>query len=217
MTVTPESVRALLSSDSLGDKLRGVNQLRELEKSIAFDLVQVPIQDKNTRVRYAAVSLMDTIGDVDLAKSLETLRHCLQDPEYDVKSAAADALGGLKLTAALPELIDLYHETEEWLLQLSIVAALGAMQDQRAMPLMSAALGSSVELIKMTAVQAIGEMCDPSGIELLVTVVEEPDTQIRFRVAEALGRIGGEQATTMLKKMANDPEPRVAEQAQAFL
>jgi HEAT repeat protein len=217
MTVTPESVHALLSADSLGDRLRGVNQLREIEKSIAFDLVQTPIQDKNTRVRYAAVSLMDTIGDVDLAKSLEVLRNCLQDPEYDVKSAAADALGGLQLTAALPELVDLYHHTEEWLLQLSIVAALGAMQDPRAMPLMAEAMDSSVELIRMTAVQAIGEMCDPAGIDLLLKVVEEPDTQIRFRVAEALGRIGGEQAITILKKMANDPNTQVAEQAKAFL
>jgi HEAT repeat protein len=217
MTITPESVSALLSSESHGDRLRGLNQLRELDKSIAFELVQIPIQDKNTRVRYAAVSLMDTIGDVDLTKSLEILRNCLQDPEYDVKAAAADALGGLQLTEALPELIVLYHQTEEWLLKLSIVAALGAMQDQRAMPLFKESLVSDVELIRMTTVQAIGDLGDPAGVDLLAKVVAEPDTQIRFRVAEALGKLGGEPAQKLLQQLANDPEPQVAEQAKAFL
>lgn len=217
MTITPASVSALLSSDSHGDRIRGVNQLRELDKSIAYELVQAPIQDSNTRVRYAAVSLMDTIGDVDLVKTLAILRNCLQDAEYDVKAAAADALGGLKLKESLPELIDLYHETEEWLLKLSIVAALGSMQDQRAMILFAEALDSTVELIKMTTVQAIGDTCDPAGVDLLAKVVAEPDTQIRFRVAEALGKIGGEQAQELLKQLANDPDPQVAEQAQAFL
>jgi HEAT repeat protein len=217
MTITPASVSALLSSESHGDRIRGVNQLRELDKSIAYELVQTAIKDKNTRVRYAAVSLMDTIGDIDLVKSLEVLRNCLQDAEYDVKAAAADALGGLKLAEALPELIDLYHQTEEWLLKLSIVAALGSMQDQRAMPLFAEALESTVELIRMTAVQAIGDMCDPAGVDLLAKVVAEPDAQIRFRVAEALGKIGGEQAQGLLQQMANDADPQVAEQAKAFL
>ena len=217
MTITPESVSALLSSESQGDRIRGVNQLRELDKSIAYQLVQTPIQDKNTRVRYAAVSLMDTLGDVDLVKSLEILRNCLQDAEYDVQAAAADALGGLKLKESLPELIDLYHKTEEWLLKLSIVAALGSMEDLRALPLFAESLESSVELIKMTTVQAIGDLCDPAGVDLLAKVVAEPDTQIRFRVAEALGKIGGEQAQVLLKQLANDADPQVAEQAQAFL
>jgi HEAT repeat protein len=217
MTVTPESVRILLSSANLGDRLRGVNQLRELDKSLAFELVITPIKDSNTRVRYAAVSLLDTIGDVDLDKSLEILRNCLQDAEYDVKAAAADALGALKLTAALPEIIDLYHQTEEWLLKLSIVAALGEMQDQRALPLLAEALESEVELIRMTTVQTIGELGNLAGVDLLTKIIEDPDTQIRFRVAEALGRIGGEPATAILKKMANDPDSKVAEQAQAFL
>ncbi len=217
MTITPESVSALLSSESHGDRIRGVNQLRELDKPIAYELVQAPIQDRNTRVRYAAVSLMDTIGDVDLVKSLAILRNCLQDAEYDVKAAAADALGGLKLKESLPDLIALYHETEEWLLKLSIVAALGSMQDQRAMPLFAESLESSVELIRMTTVQAIGDMSDPAGVDLLAKVIAEPDAQIRFRVAEALGKIGGGPAQELLKQMANDTDPQVAEQAQAFL
>jgi HEAT repeat protein len=217
MTVTPDSVRTLLASEDFGDRLRGVNQLRQLDPTIAFDLVGVPIQDKNTRVRYAAVSMMDTIGGVDLAKSLEILRDCLQDPEYDVQAAAADAIGGLGLTAGIPDLIAMYHGTNEWLLQLSIVAALGSMNDSQVLPLLAEALKSETELVRMTAVQAIGELADPQGLALLAPFMQEPDTQIRFRVAESIGKIGGDDAQALLKTMAQDGESLIAEQAKAFI
>jgi HEAT repeat protein len=217
MTITPDSVRTLLASEDLGDRLRGVNQLRELDPPIAFDLVGVPIQDKNTRVRYAAVSMMDTIGGVDLAKSLAILQDCLKDPEYDVQAAAADAIGGLGLAAAIPELIAMYHSTSEWLLQLSIVAALGSMNDPQVLPLLAEALKSETELVRMTAVQALGELADPDGIALLAPFIQEPDTQIRFRVAESIGKIGGDAAQTLLKIMAQDGESLIAEQAKAFI
>jgi len=50
MSVTPESVKQMLSSENLGDRLRAVNQIRELEPAIAFELVQT--HDRNARVRY---------------------------------------------------------------------------------------------------------------------------------------------------------------------
>jgi HEAT repeat protein len=217
MTSTPESVRALLTSENFGDRLHGINQLRVIDKAAAFELVQLVIADSNTRVRYAAVSLIDTIGDVDLAKSLEILRSCLADPEYDVKSAAADALGGLQLTAAIPELVDLYHDTSEWLLQLSIVAALGSMPDPRSLQLFAESISSEVELVRMTTVQAIGEMADSAGVEILQQAIADPDDHIRVRVAEALGRIGDEAAMKLLQTMVADPDSKVAAQAKTFL
>jgi HEAT repeat protein len=217
MTVTPESVQTLLASADLGDRLRGVNQLRELDPAVAFGMVTGPIADGNTRVRYAAVSMMDTVGHVDPARSLEILRGSLQDPEYDVQAAAADAIGGLQLTEAIPELIELYQGTPEWLLQLSIVAALGCMADRRVLPLFEMALGSETELIRMTAVQAVGELGDPDGVALLKPLMGEPDQQIRFRVAEALGKLGGPEAQALLATMAQDSDELVAAQAKAFL
>jgi HEAT repeat protein len=215
--MTAESIQTLLTSADLADRLSGINQMRSLDPAVALGLIELPIQDKNTRVRYAAVSLMDAIGVADPERSLAILRACLQDPEYDVQAAAADAIGGLQLTEALPELIDLYHGTSEWLLQLSIVAALGGMADRRALPLFAEALASPTELVRMTTVQAIGELAEAEGVELLATLIQEPDQQIRFRVAEALGKIGGSKAQALLQTMATDGDTQVAAQAQAFL
>jgi HEAT repeat protein len=93
MSITPESVQQLLSSEDLGDRLRGVNQLRQLEPETAFALIQSAVADRDTRVRYAAVSQLSTLGEQDRTRALQLLRECLlQDPEADVKAAAADAI-----------------------------------------------------------------------------------------------------------------------------
>ena len=83
MSVNPESVKQILGSENLGDRLRAVNQIRELEdKAIAFELTQTGINDPNARVRYAAVSQMDTLGGQDLTTSLNVLRdRLLNDPD----------------------------------------------------------------------------------------------------------------------------------------
>ncbi|PLZ80106.1 phycocyanin alpha phycocyanobilin lyase, partial [Fischerella thermalis WC217] len=55
MSVNPESVKQLLVSEDLGDRLRAVNQIRQLEPTIGFELIQNAINDSNSRVRYSAV------------------------------------------------------------------------------------------------------------------------------------------------------------------
>jgi len=71
MSVTPESVKQMLSSENLGDRLRAVNQIRELEPAIAFELVQQPSM---TAMLASAVSQMDTLGGQDLSTALTVLR-----------------------------------------------------------------------------------------------------------------------------------------------
>ncbi len=95
-------------------------------------MVQPMITDKNTRVRYAAVSQLDTLGQNNKTASLEILRDRLfNDPEPDVQAAAADAIGGLKLVEAFEDLANIYHDTSEWLVQFSIIAALGELGEPR--------------------------------------------------------------------------------------
>ncbi len=112
MTITPESVKQLLSSDEFSDRIRGLNHLRNIEPPIAFELIQPLVKDKNTRVRYAAVSQFDTLGTEDLTLSLTLLRDRLfNDPEPDVQAAAADAICGLQLTEGFDDLKKVYHQT----------------------------------------------------------------------------------------------------------
>ena len=218
MSVTPESVKQMLSSEDLGDRLRAVNQIRELEPKIAFELAQTAINDRNARVRYSAVSQMDTLGGQDLSTALTVLRdRLLNDPEPDVQAAAADCLGALKLTEAFEDLEQVYHATSEWLVKFSIIATLGEMGDPRSFELLKEALSTGNDLIQTAAISSFGELGDIQAIPLLVPYAKNPDWQIRYRVVQALNRLGGSEAYPTVEALANDRVDAVAQEARNSL
>jgi HEAT repeat protein len=218
MSITPESVKQLLSSENLGDRLRAVNQVRQLEPIIGFKLIQIAIGDSNSRVRYSAVSQMDTLGSQDLELSLNILRDRLfNDPEPDVQAAAADCLGALKLHAAFEDLQQLYNTTPEWLVQFSIIATLGELGDPRAFELLQQALLSDNELIQTAAISSLGELGDMQAVPLLASYATNPDWQIRYRVVQALTLLGGAEAKSILETLVHDEVEAVATEASKSL
>ena len=217
MSVSPESVKQMLSSEDLGDRLRAVNQIRELEPAIALELVQIAINDRNARVRYSAVSQMDTLGGQNLPTALTVLRRLLNDPEPDVQAAAADCLGALKLTEAFVDLQQLYHTTSEWLVKFSIVATLGELGDPRSFELLKEALTTEIDLVQTAAISSLGELGDRQAISLLVPYATNSDWQIRYRVVHALNRLGGTEAYSTLEALANDEVEAVAQEARNCL
>jgi HEAT repeat protein len=217
MTITPESVKELLASDDLGDRLRAVNQFRDLEPQVAFELVQTAIKDPSTRVRYSAASQMDTLGDQDLQLSLSLLRNLLSDKEPDVQAAAADCLGALKLVEAFDELQQLYHTTPEWIVQLSIIATLGTLGEPRGFELLQEALNSDNGLVQIAAISAFGELGNPAAIPLLAVYATNPDWQVRHRLVLALDQLGGEEAKSILQNLANDEMDAIASEAKRAL
>jgi HEAT repeat protein len=218
MDVTPESVSELFSSDDYGHRLSAVNQMRYLDPAIAYELIQKAAADGNSRVRYAAVSQLATLGHQDRDQSLDVLRARLRtDSEPDVRAAAADAIGALKLTDAFADLDYLYHNTSEWLIQFSIIAALGELGDRRSFELLQEALDSDIELVRTAAIGSLGELGDRRAIPLLIQFVDHDDWQIRYRVVQALGNLGGADAQAALSALAKDSVPQVAREAQSFL
>jgi HEAT repeat protein len=215
MSITPESIKSLLESENFGERIRGLNQLRQIETETAFALVQPMITDKNTRVRYAAVSQLDTLGQSNKTACLEILRDRLfNDPEPDVQAAAADAMGGLKLVEAYDDLANVYHNTSEWLVQFSIIAALGELGDPRGFDLLEEALTSNNNLLQTAAIGSMGELGDTRAIPLLASFVDNEDWQIRYRLVQALGKLGGEEAKTIITQLADDQFNQVAEEAR---
>ncbi|MCU0525026.1 MAG: HEAT repeat domain-containing protein [Elainella sp. Prado103] len=217
MSVTPESVQALLTSEDFGDRLSGVNQLRQLDPAVAFELIQPAVADRNVRVRYAAVSQLASLGEQNLDLSLELLRGGLSDPEADVQAAAADSLGALHLREAYEDLQSLYERSEEWLVRFSIVAALGELGDPRGFDLLQAALQSDNELVKTAAIGSLGELEDDRAIALLLPYVSDPDWQVRHRVVQALSHFNHPDARSGLEQLSQDEQPPVAEEAKRCL
>ncbi|MBE9116693.1 HEAT repeat domain-containing protein [Lusitaniella coriacea LEGE 07157] len=218
MSVTLESVGQLLNSEDYGDRLTGLNQLRQIDPASAFQLIQPLITDPHARVRYAAVSQMDTLGQQDLKVSLELLRDRIKtDKEVDVRAAAADAIAGLKLTEAFDDLKELYQETDDWLIHTSILAALGEMGDPRGFEPLAEALNSDNSLLQTVAIGALGELGDDRAVPLLISFVSNEDWQIRYRLAQALSRLGGSQARMTLERLAMDEVEIIAQAAKEGL
>lgn len=218
MAITPDTIQALLDSEDMGDRLRGVNQLRQLTPDLALGMLLPLVQDANARVRYAAVSQLDTLGVVDRARAAEVLRYALlHDPEPDVQAAAADAIGGLQMTEMFPELQALYDRTGEWLVQFSIIATLGELGDPRGFGLLQTALTNDNELIQATAISSLGELGDPAALDLILPFASHGDWQMRHRVAQALGRLGGDRAQMALRDLAQDDNAHVATEAKHHL
>ncbi|TBR57304.1 HEAT repeat domain-containing protein [Mastigocladus laminosus UU774] len=218
MSVNPESVKQLLISEDLGDRLRAVNQIRELEPTIGFELIQNAINDNNSRVRYSAVSQFDTLGGQDLDLSLSLLRdRLLNDPEPDVQAAAADCLGALKLRAAFEDLQQLYETSNEWIVKFSIIATLGELGEPRSFDLLQQALSSDNELVQTAAISSFGDLGNTQAIPLLAPYATNLDWQIRYRVAQALGRLKGTDAKNILETLAKDEVEVVATEARKSL
>jgi HEAT repeat protein len=210
-----ESIAALIESENKGDRITALNMLRDIEPATAFGYIKQLVVDNNTRVRYGAVSQLATLGTENLAESLTILRERLvNDPEPDVQAAAADSIGALKLTAAFDDLQHLYETTPEWLVQFSIIAALGELGDPRGLQLLQTALQNETPLVQTAAIGAIGELGDANGVESITPFVTHPDWQIRYQLARALRNLGGEAAAQSLAILATDDVEQVANEAR---
>jgi HEAT repeat protein len=218
MSITPETIAQSLQSSNLGDRLSAVNQLRLIPADIGFEMLKQAIDDSNARVRYAAVSQLSTLGHQDLEQSLAILRNRLYyDSEIDVQAAAADAIGALQLTEAFVDLETRFHQTQDWLLQMSIISTLGELGDPRSFELLKAALSSPEALVQGSAIGSLGELKDGQAIPLIQPFTTHEDWQIRYRVAQALGNIGGAEAQALLEVLSRDPMSQVADMAAVAL
>jgi len=217
--MTPDAIRTALGSDDLGDRLRAVNEIRQLEPLEGLPLLAIAAADANPRVRYAAVSQFDHCGDSDREATVALLRdRLLNDSEPDVQAAAADVLGALKATEAFEELAQVYRTTGEWLLKFSIISTLGELGDARAVDLLTEALESPTELERLGAIGALGELQDPRAIALLLPLVSHEDWQIRHRTARALGSFRSDETVrAALETLAVDAVEQVAIEAKEQL
>jgi len=187
---------------------------RSLSHADRFVLIKIAVNDPNSRIRYDAVSQLATLGREDLETTKAILKEILHhDPEMDVRAASADTIAALGLVGFFDDLQQIYETTSDWLMQFSVVAALGELGEPRAYDLLVKALEHSNELVRLAAIGSLGELGNPQALELLAPLAQHPDWQVRHRVAQALANFGAP-ALPLLQQLQSDPNANVAELAQ---
>ena len=138
---------------------------------------------------------------------MQPLIKLLTDQEWEVESAATNALVEIGEPAVEPLIKILQDENENVFLQMKVTAVLAGIKDERAVQPMIKALKEKPEL-QADLGYNLGLMGEPA-VEPLITALGDGDPNVRVRAAEALGRIGGERAIGPLTTALNDEDETV--------
>jgi HEAT repeat protein len=162
------------------------------------------------------------------------------------RAAAAEMLGRLRLSAAVPSLVACLDDPSE---DVRTVAArsLAAIRDPAAVPALARALadpsrwtlslvaenlmamgsaavapllellGSNEHNVRVAAIQILGEIRDPAATPSLIGMLFGNGLNLRAQAAAALGKSGGPEAERALLGALKDPEWQVRAQAAKAL
>ncbi|WP_240664680.1 HEAT repeat domain-containing protein [Methanosarcina sp. MSH10X1] len=148
-----------------------------------------------------------TLGKIKDEKAVKPLIKLLTDQEWEVESAATNALVEIGEPAVEPLIKILQDENENVFLQMKVIAVLAGIKDERAVQPMIQALKEKPEL-RADLGYNLGLMGEPA-IEPLIIALGNEDSSVRVRAAEALGRIGDERAVEPLTTALNDEDETV--------
>jgi HEAT repeat protein len=146
------------------------------------------------------------LGRCSDQRAFEPLIAALSDPESQVIGAAILALGQLRDSRAVPDILTLFPNS----MYTSFVArALGWIGDMRAVQPMINALQAEVPVMRLCAAQALVELVDQRSVEPLIATLHDPVYPVRQWAAEALKRLNDPRAVEPLLEILNDPHPEV--------
>lgn len=138
-------------------------------------LIKVIQDDDSDYVRYTAIS---HLSQEQIERALDALIEALREGGPQSRRAAASRLGQAKSLRAVQALIDAYAQEDTPDIRGTVIAALGNVRDQRAVPILKKALASNDPQMRSTALRALSNVPDVVGADLLTGLLqkEQDDT-----------------------------------------
>ncbi len=149
--------------------------------------IQKSYKENSSRVSIIAAQSLALIG----VSAVEPLITALKDPDPDVRSGAATALGKIGDGCAVEPLIEALKDelpNVRW----SAASALGQLGDARGVDALIAALSDENYGVQQNAAAALGQIGDPRAVKPLITKLPN------VNAIKALGMIGDGSATDAL-------------------
>lgn len=132
----------------------------------------------------------------------ETYLEGLKSENIAVRNDAAYHLGEKKEKSAVPALIKLLTSDKHGETKLSVIEALGKIQEGSSVNSLVAALKENDIKIKIAAIEALGQIKDPRAVQPLLNTLSDTDT--RLFAIWTLGNIGDRGAVPALTKLLGD-------------
>jgi len=233
-----EPLIVALRDEDWRTRCRAADALGEIGDARAVQpLIAAALQDRNRRVQEDATQALGKIGDV---RTVELLITALKNENWDVREAAAVALGKIgwqpgditerasylialgkldeagKLGAPGVEPLIVALRDEDWRTRCRAAEALGEIGDAMAVEPLIGALKDRNRRVQEDATQALGKIGKPAVAPLIVALRDE-DWGVQKAAAEALGEIGDARAVEPLIAALKDKNWRGQEAAAEAL
>ena len=139
---------------------------------------------------------------VEKANATQELVSALND--HEVAREAAFWIGRLKLSEAIPVLLDRLGKEQEEFVRLGIYSALGEMKDRRAVPVLVERFRSGEDCSRAAAALAV---VDPARAQdVFLKALGHQDKILREAAAAGLGKLPEPVSEDLLLQTLNDPE-----------
>lgn len=146
--------------------------------------------DKDEILRAYLVRTLGLSTDVEMTELVS--KYLLEDPEGVVRSMAAQALGQLKSSWAVPQLIQALSDTDRSVREAAALA-LGAIGDPHAVRALSEILARDESaMVRSSAADSLGEIGDQAARDPLVDALNDKRLLVRRSAVLAIIRTGGE-------------------------
>jgi HEAT repeat protein len=140
-------------------------------------------------------------------KNVRRLLKALDDPDYQVSAAAAEALGEIGDARAVWPLIAVLR-VDKWYMGIqvkrkAVAKALGEIGDPNAVkPLIEALLGLDISEIKPTVAEALGKIGDPRAVWPLIATVGTKNRELHKAATGALRKTGVPDVETLINALS---------------
>ncbi len=175
--------------------------------TITFEAALRDLGSQDPRVRAAAAdALGDTPESEDRARARVGLEGVLADARFEVRCAAALALGDLgeleAITALLALLDDAHPEARQ-----AAVMALGKLGNPAAFAPLALALTDGPADVRFQAARSLAELDPARAFAPLCDALRDGDPEVRGSAAEALSVVGDVRAAGWLVPLLTDTRP----------
>jgi HEAT repeat protein len=150
-----------------------------------------------------------TLASVGTQAALSALRESLKHPLRDVRSAAAEALGEIGDSMAVPALIEALNDDPMGSVRSTAAKALGSIKDPSAVHALVKALKDPVGSVRAAAAKALGGIQDPVAAPALIETLNDNYEQVLRAVASSLGAAKDPAAVPALIGKLTDPGENV--------